>query len=93
VRALSWYLVFSLSEDSKACGLRDQKSQDSHPGFWREHWLARRRRMLEIANEMVFILAYSLMKIVAKYVKTYDMQLFVIHYNIERNLQYISQMY
>jgi len=34
-------------------------------------------------------LAYSLMKIVAKYVNTYDMQLFVIHYNIERNLQYI----
>jgi len=33
------------------------------------------------------------MKIVAKYVKTYDMQLFVIHYNIERTLQYISQMY
>jgi prepilin-type N-terminal cleavage/methylation domain-containing protein len=34
-------------------------------------------------------LAYSLMKIVAKYVNKYDMQFKVIHYNIERILQYI----
>jgi len=37
----------------------------------------------------MFELAYSLMKIVAKYVNKYDMQFKVIHYNIERILQYI----
>jgi len=37
-------------------------------------------------------LAYSLMKIVAKYDNKYDMQLFVIHHKIERNMHYIFKI-